>query len=406
MKKVLPILLVVAILIVTLVSCEYEITIHEKTTTKTTTTKTTTTTTTITTTTPPTITTTTTTNQENPNDPNEDVEESLSFMLNSDGQSYSVIGRGTCKGTDIVIPSSHNGLPVTSIGDDAFFGGVSITSIEIPDSVTNISEHAFAGCASLTSIEIPDSVTSIGDGAFTDCRSLTSIVIPDSVTSIGYNTFNSCISLINVVIPNSVSSIGEQAFAYCGALTSIEIPKSVTSIGEKAFYNCYLLIEVINKSSLNIVAGSSNYGYVGYYAKHVITDESQSAIKKLGDYIFYDDGTDIYLVKYIGSDLEITLPEYDGGKEYGIWSYAFAGCYSLNSVTIPSSVTSIGDMAFYLCISLTSVVIPDSVTSIGAMTFQMCMSLTICCEAESQPSGWSSYWNSSNCPVVWGYTGE
>ena len=70
---------------------------------------------------------------------------------------------------------------------------------------------------------------------------------------------------------------------------------------------------------------------------------------------------------------------------------------------IPDSVTSIGDNAFYNYDRLTSVVIPDSVISIGEDAFSGCDSLTIYCEAESKPNGWSSDWNYSNCPVVWGY---
>ena len=217
--------------------------------------------------------------------------------------------------------------------------------------------------------------------------------------------------LSNIVIPEAyngkaVTGIAKEGFMGCEELVSITIPDSVTSIGYSAFLYCYSLIEVINKSALNIVAGSSDYGYVGYYAKHIITDESQSALKTVGDYNFYDDGTDIYLFKYIGSDTEITLPEYDGGKEYGIWKYAFYNNDTITSITIGNSVTSIGYYAFSGCSSLTSITIPDSVTSIGGYAFDGYSSLTIYCEATSKPSGWNYYWNYSNRPVVWGYTGE
>ncbi|MBQ2794185.1 MAG: leucine-rich repeat domain-containing protein, partial [Clostridia bacterium] len=86
-------------------------------------------------------------------------------------------------------------------------------------------------------------------------------------------------------------------------------------------------------------------------------------------------------------------------------NYAFAYCTGLTSVVIPNSVTSIGDYAFRDCTSLTSIVIPNSVTSIEYWAFELCYSLTIYCEATSQPSGWSTNWNSSNRPVVWGYKG-
>lgn len=141
--------------------------------------------------------------------------EGLNFALNRDGQGYTLIGKGSCVDTDIVVPGTYNGLPVTTIGYEAFYGCTSITSIKIPNSVTSIDTWVFAFCTSLISVEIPNSVTSIGEDAFYRCTSLMNIEIPDSVTS-----------------------IGRWAFAYCTALTSIEIPTSVTSMGEDVFYAC------------------------------------------------------------------------------------------------------------------------------------------------------------------------
>ena len=101
---------------------------------------------------------------------------------------------------------------VTEIGDCAFFGCASLTSIELPDGVTKIEAYAFRGCTSLASIEIPDSVTKIGRWAFCGCTSLTSIEIPDSATEIGEGAFAYCTGLKEIIVddknPNYCSKDG------------------------------------------------------------------------------------------------------------------------------------------------------------------------------------------------------
>ena len=264
--------------------------------------------------------------------------------------------------TKYYIPASLRSVKVTggNILYGAFYNCFMLTSVTIPDGVTSIGASAFEDCTGLTSITIPDSVTSIGSEAFYNCRGLTSVTIPDSVTSIGSSAFYDCDGLTSVTIPDSVTSIGYRAFYGCRGLTSVTIPDSVTSIGDYAFEGCYKLIEVYNKSSLDITAGSSENGYVARYAKNVYTEEGGSWFTDTADgFRFFYDGTDGYLMGYYGEETEITLPDgftaYDGTEvtEYAVYNYAFYYCDGLTSVTIPDSVTSIGSYAFRSCSNLT-----------------------------------------------------
>ena len=251
------------------------------------------------------------------------------------------------------------------------------TELSLPENYKGenyvIGDDAFSYCSSLTSVTIPNSVTSIGSSAFYYCKGLTSVTIPNRVTSIEVGTFAHCSSLTSVTIPNSVTSIEVGTFAHCSSLTSVTIPNSVTSIGNKAFYNCNSLKTVINYSSLTISKGSSDYGYVGYYADKVINAPNGSIE---GDFVWAKIDGNNTLCVYIGYATELSLPENYKGENYVIGDYAFYKCSSLTSVTIPNSVTSIGDYAFYYCRGLTSVTIPNRVTSIGSSAFYYCSSLT------------------------------
>lgn len=110
--------------------------------------------------------------------------------------------------SDVVnIPSTipeTGGLPVTSIGSNAFNGCSGLTSVTIPSSVTNIGRMAFYGCAKLTNITIPSSVTSIGDTAFAS-TGLISVTIPASVTSIGANAFD--ISTLTEIMVDALNTV-------------------------------------------------------------------------------------------------------------------------------------------------------------------------------------------------------
>ena len=255
----------------------------------------------------------------------------------NDGKDLEVTNGKSYSG-NIIIPEEvtymNRTRKVTRIGNNAFRGCSSLTSIMIPNSVISIGDYVFAYCSGLTSIIVPNSVTSIGDYAFDHCSGLTSVTIGNSVTSIGRHAFKYCSGLTSVTIPNSVTSIGNYAFAYCSGLTSIIVPNSVTSIGYEAFYKCTSLTSVTIGNSATSIGG-----YAFAYCNGLTSVDIPNSVTSIGD-------------------------------------HAFDHCSGLTSVTIGNSVTSIGRGTFYGCSGLTSVTIPSSVTSIGSSAFSGWRGLT------------------------------
>ena len=303
-----------------------------------------------------------------------------------------------CSGlTSVTIPNS-----VTTIGNSAFIGCSGLTSVTIPNSVTSIGRYAFYRCSGLTSVTIPNSVTTIGESAFADCSSLnsinvasgnthyssidgvlynyvqdtlrqcpgakTSVTIPNSVTYIGKEAFYDCSGLTSVTIPNSVTSIGDRAFFGCSGLTSVTIPNSVTSIGYSAFSWCSSLTSVTIPNSVTSIGGFAFSGCSGLTSINVASGNTHySSI----DGVLYNYVQDT-LMQCPGAKTSVTIPN----SVTSIGNWAFGNCSSLTSVTIPNSVTSIGEQAFYGCSGLTSVTLPNSVTSIEYSAFYGCSGLT------------------------------
>ena len=228
----------------------------------------------------------------------------------------------TGPGGDVEIPTG-----VTSIGEGAFQYCDGLTSVTIPEGVTSIGNHAFQYCDGLTSVTIPNSVTTIGDAAFMRCNNLTSVTISESVTSIGEDTFYYCVNLSSVNIPDGVTSIGNDAFCGCTNLSSLTIPNSVTSIGYDAFW---LMNDII-------YYGSAEGSPWGALTINGIID---------GGFVYEDEAKTI-LSAYIGLGGDVTIPN----KVTRIDDFAFYSNKNITSITIPSSVSSIGNQAVD-CINL------------------------------------------------------
>ena len=259
----------------------------------------------------------------------------LNFSLTDDGKGYSV-SKGDVTDSVIIIPASHNGLPVTSIGEEAFQDCLSLecATFAAGSQLKTIGSGAFVN-TSLIGIIIPASVTDIGNYAFYKCKSLKSVTFEGGgqINRIGNGVFNET-GITSITIPESVITIGTWAFTD-SSLTSVSIPASVTTISEGAFGNCQSL------ASVTFAAGSK--------------------LKIIGKHAFN---------KTIFTN--ITIP----ASVIEIGEYAFSSCENLTSIGISAGVTVIGEGAFDRCANLENITIPASITSIGKGAFAFCKSIS------------------------------
>jgi len=314
-----------------------------------------------------------------------EVGDNLIYTQKRDG-TYELSSATSFRGIALEIPSVYNGEPVTSIGS-AFFEMTYLVSLTIPSSIQEIKGNAFTTCENLVEICNKSNLPIIaGSKAYGRVAEYALGVITDdsesklTIDDDGFICYkeNDSVILIDykgtdliLNIPADVTEIRNFAFDLDNEPIRVTIPASVKTMQEEAFQMCPRLIEVINLSSLPIEAGSESYGRVALYASHVCTTESESRISVQNDFVLYTDEDTVSLRGYCGKDHTLTIPA--GVTEVG--KYAFDNIDDLTGVTIPNSVTAIGECAFYYS-DLTEIIIPDSITTIGESAFRSCRDLT------------------------------
>lgn len=296
----------------------------------------------------------------------------------------------SCDG-EVVVPNG-----VTYIANSAFSNGY-LTSIVIPDGVTYIGNYAFGRCNSLENITIPESVTTIGatafgytpwlenersknplvivndivvdgeicsgaavlpdhvttiaDSAFDDAENLTSVEMSENVKYIGESAFEGCTNLVSVASPSGVTYLGDRAFYNCSSLESFDIAEGVTSIPIHAFYGCSSLKSVTMADSVTEVL------YQAFYNCESLEDITFS--KNLTNFK-HDAFTNTKWLENARSanPLVIVNDILVDGRSCSTWDvvipdgviaiaeYGFADSYKFFNLTIPASVTKIGENAF------------------------------------------------------------
>ncbi len=241
--------------------------------------------------------------------------------------------------------------------DGIYYNILGGDSVEVTSGLTQYSD----------SVAIPDKieydnttyrVTSIGDSAFISCSNLTTITIPESVTTIGLYAFKACRNLAAITFSNNIISIGSYAFMYCESLTKVTLPNSITSIGSNAFIGCSNLTDIV------------------WNIKNYKNFHSSTAAP------FYNIASKIVSFTF-------------GNEVQNIPAYLCSGMNHLTTISIPASVTTIGEFAFENCSTLTEITIGEGVTAIGNFAFSRCKSVETIAIAANNPL----YKSINNCII-------
>lgn len=236
--------------------------------------------------------------------------------------------------TELVIPETIEGCPVTELADGLFQNCDGLVSVTLPAGVTRIGADTFSGCRQLREVKSSANLTAIGARAFYDCQSLETL--PEGIsgiTAIAEGTFYNCDALTTVPALTGLTTVGNEAFYDCDGLLTFFGAETLTSIGDRAFYGC---------DSLLGTSGCKNVTTIG---SSCFTDCKAMTNVSLGSRL-----------TTLGADV-------------------FSGCERLSGVSLPATLTTIPDRCFYNCYALSSISIPVSVTRIGSMAFFNCISL-------------------------------
>ena len=305
----------------------------------------------------------------------EELTDNVIFNVNNDGVLVSIDGINE-KNNEINIPMVVNDIEVKEIGKEVFLNNKFITKLVIPETVKTLGYKMCQGCVNLKEVVLPNTIEVIPDYAFEQCNSLSKINIPTSLVQIRNDAFsNTAIKEFNApnsfkeiwnyafkdckeletVNLNNTSSIGDMSFENCISLKSIEIPETITEIGSYAFSGCISLMDISLPSNPINLIGSVFYGSgyfndknnwvngILYIDNYLLTTNSD--LLDLNE-ITVKEGTIVVAENAFtnnGKNLtKINLPE---GLKF-IGKSAFSSLYKLESINIPSTVTSIGYGAF------------------------------------------------------------
>ena len=259
---------------------------------------------------------------------------------------------------------------LTAIGERAFMSCAELTEATIPANVLSIESKAFQNCLKLVKVNLSEGLEAIkgtvnfDNGAFSGCISLESVTIPSTVKEIGNYAFHSCKALTKVDILDSTEctlTIGANAFSFSGLTGELKIPSKVSAVNTSAFENTPVGKLTIEEGALTAI-GDKAFKDCGLLETVFIPGN----VKTVGAKAFNNCVLLNSLTLSEGVEKLADTVNYDNG--------AFSGCVSLTSVTIPSTLTYIGNYSFYNCTSLAEIIIENAAENvkIGNNAFVKC----------------------------------
>ena len=261
-----------------------------------------------------------------------------------DSVGYSV-GVGDKKNESALeVPREYDGIPVIAIDDYGFKGDTKLVSITLPDSITTIGYEAFAGCISLKTFEMPNSVTVVYHRAFFSCENLTKITLSNQLKKLNSKTFCNCFRLEEIEFFDGFEKLENDVFHHCNRLSKAIIPESLQVFENSVFLGC---------SSLKKVVAYDLDSWLSITLRAAISNP-----------MFF--GAQLYFNSNDKEELVTVVDIPEGTKK--ISKFAFYGCASLTSVTIPVSVTEIGMQAFGNCSSVKKIE-ANGITNVASSTF-------------------------------------
>lgn len=228
---------------------------------------------------------------------------------------------------------------VTTIGTAAFMDCGNLFSVYLPDGLETVGDQAFRNCFSLKKLSFSEGLTAIGAMAFSGCGELQEIRLPDSLISVGSAAFLSCKKATRLTLGPNLVRIGERAFGHCESIDAVEIPPSVEKVGIAAFENDVSLKRAV------IECGEIHVEKLAFWKCAALRE-----IVLRGGSI----SAEATAFEECPALAELTVEAMNSFTDT-----VFAGCASLETVTIGEGVKTLGAGVFKNCEKLRKAVLPD-----------------------------------------------